>query len=318
MPQPAIVGQLHDPLLKAYADAWERVLQEEVALRDNPQQAARARRLAEMRARIEADMADLDTATAAWLKEQLPEIYKLGAAAGVVNQGQFLFTAIHSTAVENLAGNMFDTLLAATRHVTDTTKQLIRSIAQSESLQKAIEGRTATQAALQMRRVLEQNAIHSVTYANGTRQGLAAYTNMVVRSQTAVAYNLGTLNSAEERGTKFFEVLDGPSCGWTAHDDPDEANGKIVERDDALTWPTGHPNCRRAFGPRPDVKTNADAKKAEGSSRQRAAEEARVSATQPPRPPEAAPAELEIPSAHQTILDQHQRTVDQHPGNTAD
>jgi hypothetical protein len=55
------------------------------------------------------------------------------------------------------------------------------------------------------------------------------------------------------------QVFDGPSCGWKSHDDDDLAAGSIRSLVDAARHPIAHPNCRRAFGPRPDIESEEQA-----------------------------------------------------------
>jgi hypothetical protein len=90
---------------------------------------------------------------------------------------------------------------------------------------------------------------------------------MVVRSQTAIAYNMAVIGGME-RGTDgplFLEVFDGPSCGWEYHDSPRRAAGLILSPEEALAFPISHPNCRRAFGYRPDIETKEQADGASSS-----------------------------------------------------
>lgn len=73
---------------------------------------------------------------------------------------------------------------------------------------------------------------------------------VVARTETAIAYNRSAILAFEKSGiiTKT-KVLDAPDCGWTSHDDPDLANGKIVDFAAARLHPVAHPNCVRAFSP---------------------------------------------------------------------
>lgn len=72
----------------------------------------------------------------------------------------------------------------------------------------------------------------------------------IARTETATAINRGSTAGyrASER-VEYVEVLDGEGCGWAEHDDPDEANGKVVTLDEADEQPISHPNCVRAFSP---------------------------------------------------------------------
>ncbi|MFF7358306.1 hypothetical protein ACFZA1_37620 [Streptomyces filipinensis] len=73
-------------------------------------------------------------------------------------------------------------------------------------------------------------------------------------AKSAVAYNAGTLNRARDAGMQYMEAFDGADCGWTSHQDTDKPNGMLRTVEDAAAWPISHPRCRRAFGPRPDVR----------------------------------------------------------------
>lgn len=259
MPQPAALDVLQEPLLEAYRNAWRGVQAEQEALATNPLAYRRKLRLTEMQRRIEDTMGELDEKAGAWVSKQLPKAYLAGAAPGSP-LADAAFSQINQEAVQRLAGNLFQELIQATQHVNDTTKRLVRAVAQDEALQKAIIGKTADQAAKEMRRLLEDKGIHAIRYADGSKHGLAEYTQVAMRTTTAKAYNSGTLGSAPEVG--FFEIFDGPSCGLSFHDDPTLALGLVVDRDTAEKFLISHPNCRRSFGPRPDITTAQEAKEA--------------------------------------------------------
>ena len=99
-------------------------------------------------------------------------------------------------------------------------------------------------------------------YKNGARVGLKQYGQMLARTKSAQAYNIGTLTQAEAGGVTWYEILDGPFCGLTSHNDTTLANGLLVGKQDALAWPISHPNCRRSFAPRPDIKNRSEARRA--------------------------------------------------------
>jgi hypothetical protein len=260
------VQAAEQPIIDVYRKAWARVEAQQQALIDQPLQATKARRLVEMLQTIEDTMDEIQTGTARWIQDSLPRAYAAGGTVGATGMGgEFLWTAISQEAVEELAGTMFQELLQATTHVTDTTKSLIRAVAQSEALQKAIEGRTAVQAGREMASLIAKQGIAAVTYRNGARHGLGEYGEMVARTTTAKAYNYGVLNGAAQHGCEFWECFDGPDCGWSAHDSGEQAAGKIVTHQEALAFPISHPNCRRAFGPRPDLGAVAPASDGQGS-----------------------------------------------------
>jgi hypothetical protein len=265
---PPAVDALSEPLQAAYRRAWQVVVDEEAVLQAHPELLRRRTRLVAMRTRIEAEMARVDAEAKAWIESHMPPVYEVGASAaiGLAGAGEFRWTAIHRTAVQQLAADLFDDLLKATRHVRRTTKTLVRVVARDQALQRAITGLdTTTSAARRMTVLLEENGIHAVRYANGARHGLREYADMALRTKTSTAYNLGSLNSVE---TAWWECLDGPACGLTSHDDPTEANGFVTTREEALAYPTSHPNCRRTWAPRVDITSKKEARRAAPTSTQ--------------------------------------------------
>lgn len=255
MPEVPAVTQAERPIIDVYRAAWERIEQQQQSLIDDPLQARKRARLREMRAAVERTMLELDNEAVAWISQRLPEVYAAGGATGAAGMGaaEFLWTAISQKAVEELAFTLYQELLDATSHVAETTKALIREIGRDAALRTAIDGRTAQAAGREMRRIVESHGIYAVRYSNGARHGLAEYSEMAIRTITAKAYNYGILNGAAQNGCEWWEVFDGPDCGWSAHDSPELALGKIVSRDEAFEFPIAHPNCRRTFGPRPDL-----------------------------------------------------------------
>lgn len=261
----ARIEALEDPLLKAYARAWERVTALHEAIAADPKRWRQRRRLAEAAAAIVRDMEDLERGTAKWLAESFPEVYSLGLADGADEVGGVAdFSLADQRSARLMADDLFDDLLKATDNVKRSVKRLIREVIRDESLARVIAGGNAKAAAREAARIIASHGVHAVTYSNGARHGLEEYAQMAVRTKTATAYNAGTLSGAEANGVKFWEVFDGPFCGWTYHDDK-QALGMIVTKDEAQAYPISHPNCRRAFGARPDVATKKEARAAERS-----------------------------------------------------
>lgn len=256
MPDQAEAQILVDPIANAYAKVWQAILDQQQALIDDPLNLAKRRRLREMQQAITADMRELNAMAKDWVETQLPKAYAIGGNTGIAEAGgtgSMTWNLVSQEAVERLATGLYDDLLQATKHVDDTAKALIRAIGKDAALQKLIQGKTAVQAGRQMQKLIEAKGIHAIRYANGARHGLAEYSQMAMRTVTGNAYNLGTLQGAAGEGVKFWQVFDGTGCGWEEHNSPNKANGRIVTMEEAQTYPLAHPNCRRAFGPRPDV-----------------------------------------------------------------
>jgi hypothetical protein len=250
---PAVVNA-ESPLIALYQNAWAHVVAQQQVLIDNPLQAVKAARLREMRHSIEATMRSLDPHVEPWLTQQLPAVLAEGGRVGAAEAaGSYVWSQISQDAVEQLAGDFHTHLLEATQYVEQSTKDLIRTLGRDAALQTVLEGGTAQQAATEMRRILNSDGIAAVVYSNGARHGLAEYAEMQVRTTTATAYNVGFFHGASQSGVTWYECFDGPDCGWSFHEDPELANGKIVNMDEGLAFPISHPNCRRTFGARPDL-----------------------------------------------------------------
>ena len=78
----------------------------------------------------------------------------------------------------------------------------------------------------------------------------------VARTETGDAYNSGNLANQAAQGVEVVEVMDGHGAG--SCDACDEVDGQIWTVSYAFQNTLEHPNCTRAFLPRPDL-TSADA-----------------------------------------------------------
>ena len=270
MPQtyPAAVAAKTLELTAAYQAAWAHVIAEQqrvaLGLVTNPRLWRQRDRLVEIRQRIELEMANVDALAQGWVSREYPRFYMAGAEQAATKLASpFQWTQNHRDAVVLAASDTMDDLLEATAFVREDTKRFLREVIRREVVKDQLVGRTAVQTSRNVTRYLEARGIHAVRYANGARVGLATYAEMAVRTKTAVAYNVGSLNQGAEFGVKFYEVFDGPSCGWTSHSDVDLANGSIRSAQEAATFVIAHPRCARSFGPRPDIQTKPQAKKAE-------------------------------------------------------
>lgn len=223
--------------------------------------AARRRRLLELQANI-AGLADAaDEIAARHVLAGVRDAYLLGAhATALTVGGAVATTGVDLGAITHLATDTHADLLHATTHMRSTTKDLIRTLARDHVSDRLYTGTPATQAGRDLAKAFRGKSIAAIVYKDGSRHGLASYADMVVRTKTAEAYQIGGFNQAESHGVKFMEVMDGPNCGWTSHDDTTQANGLILPLDEARAWPISHPNCRRTTMARPDIKSLVGAK----------------------------------------------------------
>jgi hypothetical protein len=263
VPSNSTLRFVYQDLLLAYRQAWTNIEDEQAALVNDPRRATRRNRLAAMQRAIEDEMRDLEAKTLSWAEKDFPTAYGLGGRYGAAQVGQpFVWTSTHRAAVQGAAEQVYGDLLASTQYVNTSTKRLVRRIVKDATLQKLIQSQTVTAAGRAVAALLAQHGIAAVVYADGSRRGLADYGQMVMRTSTGITYNKATITASADGGCKYWEIYDGPGCGLDSHDGQPKANGMIVGEDAAFSNPLSHPQCTRSFGPRPDLRTRADAREA--------------------------------------------------------
>jgi hypothetical protein len=74
---------------------------------------------------------------------------------------------------------------------------------------------------------------------------------MIARTETAIAYNTGSVMAFRQGGVEFVEVSDGgeDESGHELDCDCSDVDGEIWTLERALAEPVSHPNCVRAFAP---------------------------------------------------------------------
>lgn len=194
-------------------------------------------------------------------------VHRYAEGAETVLGGQpMTWTQAHETAVTSLALDTYDDFLQRSNEAgraSDEMVRVVREAARTELPKAATGARTAVQAADRLEQRIREAGLDHVVYRDGTQVPVRHYARMAARTKSAVAFNAGTLNELHAMEVGYVEVFDGPECGWTSHEDPDKASRSIRSVADAALHPISHPNCRRAFGPRPDVTSDEEAKTAE-------------------------------------------------------
>lgn len=289
MPQPPEVDAVRAELQVLYEQVWSDLSAQLADLAADPlRREALRRRLRGLQASVEQAMAELDVHAREWLSGRFPAVYQLGAMEAAAATGRpFTWAAPHRAAVQVLAADTFDDLLAATRFVRRDTKRFVREAARQRTAASVVGGDTAVKAGRDLAGLLEERfgarGPAAVVYRNGARHGLADYADTVIRTRTATTFTTGTLNQSAAAGVQFMECSDGAGCGLSSHDDPNIANGQVFPIDVANSFPLAHPRCARAWLARPDITHPAAAARADrftDSERQQAAadERARVAA----------------------------------------
>ena len=213
-----------------------------------------AERLTELRDAALSMVDALNQSTAAWLGEpNLGLIYSAGAA----KVPGFVWSGAHQAAVDIIAQDLMGQVLAKTAYVEQSAKEWAARESRRILGYKTTQGVPADTAARQFIRRLRAEftarGMVGVRYRNGARHSFMEYGEMLIRTHSARAYNIGTLNAGRQARVQYFELLDGALCGLAGHNLPPLANGLIVDLRTALDWPLAHPNCRRSINPRPDL-----------------------------------------------------------------
>lgn len=274
MPQPAEVGRRVKQLTQLFQTAQADIDRQIRTVALDPTQGRRLRRLQDLKRTVDARLSELEHRTKDWLEGNLPHVYELGGTQGArsVGAAAFEWTQPHVSAVEHLATDMFHDVLDATTHVRADVKAWVREEGRRQTALSLLEGRTAEQAGQQLAKALPGEVadliggrVGVIQYADGSVHTLADYSDMLLRTKTAQAYNAGTVNTITAAGVEWLECLDGEDCGWTDHDDEEPANGKIVTADEAAEFSLSHPRCQRSFIGRPDITNGEDAQNASPS-----------------------------------------------------
>lgn len=274
MPQPPEIDQLLEELLRLFRTAQDSLNEQLAQALTEPGTTRRRRRLRDLQRSVDAELRLLEENTAAWLKGAFPRVYELGGAQGAASIGEsFSWSQPAVDAIQVLATDTFDDVLAATTHVRAEVQTWVRQEARRQTSLSLIEGRTAQQAARELARAAPREILEGlggpvglVRYADGSHRTFDDYSDMLLRTKTAVAFNAGTLETLGSVGVGWVEVLDGSACGWTNHEDGDKANGTIRSLREAQAHPLAHPRCRRSFIGRPDIESKDQARSARPST----------------------------------------------------
>lgn len=246
----AELDRLMAELLAAYERADRTIRDQLRAVGEEEVHARRRRRLRELQATIEELRDQLDADARAWVDKTLPQIYGLGGAAFAAEaDAAFTFNQAHRAAIKALADDAMRSLLRGNANIVTTVKRLVRASTKEVALDKLLLGRTAVDASRELRGELATRGVTAMTYKNGSKHSIGDYADMVIRTTTARAYNLGTLNEAKATGVRYAVCSDGAGCGLTGHNVGESADGKIYPLGTAMKHLVSHPRCRRAWSP---------------------------------------------------------------------
>ena len=73
--------------------------------------------------------------------------------------------------------------------------------------------------------------------------------NVIGMTETVRTGNEASAHVWRKNEVTHVDIFDGVGCGWTAHNDPDSADGSIRTIEEFNDYPTAHPNCQRVGTP---------------------------------------------------------------------
>ena len=209
MPQPAEVGQVADRLVARYQQAmaeWQALIESTAS--QSPE-----RRLRSLLAGVDRIFDGLDVDVRGLITATTPQVWVQGATSVTGTPISTSFTQANLAAIQAMAAQNYGELLDATGFVRSDTKRVLRTMARAGALD-TLGGQTASRAGLTQVNARQDGFAKpmTVTYANGAEHSLADWADTAVRTQTAKAYNAGTLGTCRAFGVKWVEIADGPAC----------------------------------------------------------------------------------------------------------
>lgn len=274
MAQPSLPDDIEASLAALRRDVdrlWSRIVDEQDTLLNRWYYISTPVRVSRLR-QMERTVTDVSALVETAVRERLNVVnaaYETGAWNTALAAGTHAtFNLPDIDAMASVALDTMEDVLAATQHMRADAKALTRTLTRDWISAKLVTGKTAEDAGIDLALALRDQRISAIVYADGRRVGLTTYTDMVMRTKTAQAYQEGGFQQGRTLGIEWWEIMDGPDCGLSFHDDPTLADGLIVDTTTAERWPISHPNCVRVTTPRPDVHNAREATRAEPTPEQ--------------------------------------------------
>lgn len=197
--------------------------------------------------RLDRVLSRRETALRKWAEVALPEAAEKGAryAVGVLGTA-YRTNYVLRRVLKQIQAETFDEIARSTRFIRRDVKRLIRQIVKETTELHVKRGLSIPQSRRLIAKRLDSIGLKAFRDRSGRRWSINAYSQMLARTRTAQAYNIGTVTQSLGEGTEFFEVFDGINDELCA-----PWNGEIVSARWALEHFIAHPNCQRAFGPVP-------------------------------------------------------------------
>lgn len=250
-------GLSDDGLLKLFRDAEKRLIDIVARSSSEPFRGFRARQL---RA-IDAAIFELQTGVYDWTQEEIPRLFSAGAeeAQAAINSFgeadfQMEFSGVSKNALKILAEEAFlEFGKTMVNMKTNANLAIIqRRKLQEKIIQGVIQGSSVARTQTQLIDLLRRDGLTALRARNGfgRRFSVEHYTNMLVRTQSMTAYNLGARTQMLGMGRRFalFPVIRPDIDGEDVCNEWERKKFVDLKKDPVPPQST-HPNCRHSLQP---------------------------------------------------------------------
>lgn len=258
------VSTPEDQLISIYRASYTELLERLTTLEASGRATAYERALLRETEEI---LTELDSQSRQWIEREIPRIYRGGQEAAIqslASQGADTsgltarITGIHRSAVETIAENMYAELRSAEQLVGRRVRDSIRQAGLDVAARGLTTGQTVRERKKHLQDILGQQGLTGFVDERGRRWRLDSYAEMVARTTTREATNLGTFNQLTDNGYDLVQM----STHYPTCDICSQYQGRVYSisgtdsRFPALYqtamsegYQTIHPNCRHVLTP---------------------------------------------------------------------
>lgn len=189
-----------------------------------------------------------------WAAQDLPVAYRDGALRALRQAGAditlFRWTTDHQAAITGLTATFYTDLIGRIQEAVRRAQAFARA-AQDATRQVTL---SRSHDGIDSARLTADHPLSTIVYRDNSRHQVKDWAHSALTYQGVVTANHGAINTGHlDLEAAWFQCVDGPECGFVAHQDTDHADGTIRSADDAAAYPVAHHGCIREWIPRPDL-----------------------------------------------------------------
>jgi len=170
---------------------------------------------------------------AEFIKNGLPSYQKMAMMAGAQG-GKLVINQVHQDRLAKVQKDAIGNLQRGLVGTQRTSKETLVQLRTAGSNRQAAG-------------ILDRHGAKAVVYADGTRRSYGDWASATTHALSSRLYNESYIQSAVDNGATKFIISDGDGCGLVEHNDPQQANGMIVDAETAEEFIIAHPHCVRTF-----------------------------------------------------------------------